>query len=79
MQLHVEGAALLQAPVLLDGHLSLEQHLEPQPPLQALQGQGVPCSLKLVGKQVRGLNDPLQVPQAVDADVPDVVTFAAFV
>lgn len=74
IQVHVEVAVLLQAPVLLDGHLSLAQHLEPQPPLQALQSQGVPASLKLVGKQVRGLDDPLQVPQAVDADVSDVMT-----
>lgn len=74
IQLHVEGAVLLQAPVLLDGHLSLAQRLEPQPPLQALQGQGVPASLKLVGKQMRGLNNPLQIPQAINADVSDVMT-----
>lgn len=73
-QLQVEVAALLQAPVLLDGHLSLAQHLEPQPPLQALQRQRVPASLELVGKQMRGLNEPLQIPQAVNADVSDVMT-----
>ncbi|XP_062361259.1 replication termination factor 2 isoform X2 [Cinclus cinclus] len=73
-QLHVEVAVLLQAPVLLDGHLSLAQHLEPQPPLQALQHQGVPPSLKFVGKQMRGLNNPLQIPQAINADVSDVMT-----
>lgn len=74
IQLHVEVAVLLQAPVLLDGHLSLAQHLEPQPPLQALQCQGVPASLKLVGKQMRGLNNPLQIPQAINADISDVMT-----
>lgn len=78
-QLHVEVAALLQAPVLLDGHLSVAQHLQPQPPLQALQHQRIPPRLKFIGKQVRGLDDPLQVPQAVNADVSDVATFAAFV
>lgn len=74
IQLQVEVAVLLQAPVLLDGHPSLAQHLEPQPPLQALHRQRVPCGLEFVGKQVRGLNNPLQVPQAVDADVSDVMT-----
>lgn len=74
IQLHVEVAVPLQAPVLLDGRLSLAQRLEPQPPLQALHRQRVPCRLEFVGKQMRGLNNPLQVPQAVDADVSDVMT-----
>lgn len=65
-----------QKPGGINGNQGLLKDLVSVPLLQAVQGFWEGPALKLVGKHAVPVDDPHQVLQTINADVPDVAAFA---